>query len=69
MKVKIRETGEIKDLEYLIQENETSFPQDWASEFVCECDDEDVNFLDEGDAEIEMSQETYDWWSDIFKCM
>ena len=28
MKVKIKETGEIKDLEYLIHQSETDCPQD-----------------------------------------
>lgn len=69
MKVKIKETGEIKDLEYLIQKSETDRPQDWASEYVY--DDENVDFLrcDEDGAEAKMDQETYEWWSNIFKCM
>ena len=69
MKVKIKETGEIKDLEYLIQKSETDFPKDLAAEYVY--DDENVDQLwgVEDDAEAEMSQETYDWWADLFACM
>ena len=69
MKVKIKETGEIRELNYLIQRGETDRPQDWASEYVY--DDENVSPLrnDEDDAEAQMDQETYEWWSDIFKCM
>lgn len=68
MKVKIKETGKIKDLEYLIQQSETDFPQDIAYEYVY--DDEDVDSLlgSGDDAEAQMPQETYEWWSDIFKC-
>lgn len=72
MKVKIKETGEIKDLEYLIQQSETDFPQDWASEYVCDAAyDAEVEYLynDEDGVKVQMSQETYEWWSDIFKCM
>lgn len=69
MKVKIKETGEIKNLEYLIQQSETDFPQDIASEYVY--DDEDVDSLlgSGDDAEAQMPQETYEWWANIFKCM
>lgn len=69
MKVKIKETGGIEDLEYLVQKSETDRPQDWAAEYVY--DDEYVRPLrnDEDGAEAEMPQETYEWWSDIFKCM
>lgn len=69
MKVKIKETGEIKDLEYLIQQSKTDFPQDIASEYVY--DDEDVDSLrgSGDDAEAQMPQETYEWWYNIFKCM
>ena len=69
MKVKIKETGEIKDLEYLIQRGETDRPLDWAAEYAF--DDENVSPLlnDEDDAKAEMPQETYEWWSDIFRCM
>ena len=69
MKVKIKETGEIKDLEYLIQKSETDFPKDLAAEYVY--DDENVDQLCgvEGDAEAQMDQETYEWWEDLFACM
>lgn len=69
MKVKIKETGEIKYLEYLVQKSETDFPQDWAAEYVY--DDENIDPLvnDEDDAEAKMDQETYGWWADLFKCM
>lgn len=69
MKVKIKETGEIRELNYLIQRGETDRPQDWASEYVY--DDENVDPLvnDEDGAEAKMDQETYEWWADIFKCM
>lgn len=69
MKVKIKETGELKDLEYLIQRGETDRPLDWAAEYVY--DDENVDPLvnDEDGAEAKMDQETYEWWADIFKCM
>ena len=69
MKVKIKETGEIKDLEYLIQKSETDYPQDLASEYVY--DDENVDFLrcDEDGAEAQMDQETYEWWAALFRCM
>lgn len=69
MKVKIKETGEIRDLNYLVQERETDYPQDLASEYVY--DDENVDFLrcDEDGAEAQMDQETYEWWADLFACM
>ncbi len=69
MKVKIKETGEIKDLEYLIQKSETDFPKDLAAEYVY--DDENVDQLCgvEGDAEAQMDQERYEWWADLFACM
>lgn len=69
MKVKIKETGEIRDLNYLVQERETDYPQDLASEYVY--DDENVDFLrcDEDGAEAKMDQETYEWWVDLFKCV
>lgn len=69
MKVKIKETGEIRDLEYLIQKSETDFPQDLASEYVY--DDENVDSLwnSGDDAEAQMPQETYEWWRNLFACM
>lgn len=69
MKIKIKETGEVKDLEYLIQESGTDRPQDLAAEYVY--DDENVAPLwGTGDgAEAQMDQETYKWWADLFTCM
>lgn len=70
MKVKIKETGEIRELEYLIQRGETDRPQDLASEYVY--DDENVDSLwgnSEDDAEAQMDQETYEWWANLFACM
>ena len=68
MKVKIKETGEIRDLECLIQKSETDRPQDIASEYVYDDEDVDQTWDSEDDAEASMPQETYEWWSDIFKC-
>lgn len=69
MKIKIKETGEIKDLGLYIQINETDYPQDWASEYVY--DDENVDPLwgTGDDAEAQMDKETYKWWENIFRCM
>lgn len=69
MKVKIKETGEIRELNYLIQRGETDRPLDWAAEYVY--DDENVDFLrcDEDGAEAKMDQETYEWWAALFRCM
>ncbi len=69
MKVKIKETGEIRELNYFVQKSETDYPQDLAGEYVY--DDENVSLLrnDEDDAKAEMPQETYEWWVDLFACM
>lgn len=69
MKVKIKETGEIRDLEYLIQKNKTDWPQDLASEYVYDDENVEQTWDSEDDAEAQMPKETYEWWSDIFKCM
>lgn len=69
MKVKIKETGEIKDLEYLIQKSETDWPQDCASEYVYDDENVEQTWGSEDGAEAQMPQETYEWWADIFKCM
>lgn len=69
MKVKIKETGEIKDLEYLIQKSETDWPQDCASEYVYDDENVEQTWGSGDDAEAKMPQETYEWWADIFKCM
>ena len=69
MKIKIKETGETKDLEYLIQESETDRPQDLTAEYVYEDEDVEQTWNSGDDAEAQMPQETYEWWADIFKCM
>lgn len=69
MKVKIKETGEIKNLEYLVQQSETDYPQDLASEYVYDDENVDSGWNSGDDAEAQMLQETYEWWADIFKCM
>lgn len=68
MKVKIKETGEIKDLEYLIQQSETDLPQDIASEYVYDDENVEQTWNSGDDAEAQMLQETYEWWADVFKC-
>ena len=55
MKVKIKETGEIKDLEYLIQQSETDLPQDIASEYVYDDENVEQTWNSGDDAEAQMS--------------
>lgn len=64
MKIRIKETGEIKNLEYLVQRHGDA-PQNWAEEYAL--DDPDIKVNSEG--EYEAPAETYEWWADLFACM
>lgn len=65
MEIKIKGTGEIRNLEYRVQQNDADIPQDWSAEYALSDPDIRMN----SDGEYETSSETYEWWADLFACM
>lgn len=65
MEIKIKETGEIKNLEYRVQQNDTDIPQDLSAEYALSDPDIQMNPY----CEYEAPGETYEWWASLFACM
>ncbi len=65
MKIKIKGTGEVRSLEYLVQRHDEDIPQDFSAEYALADPDIRMN----SDGEYETSSETYEWWRNLFTCM